>query len=717
MVFPGKALAAAAVLCLSIYAEEPAPTEVQFLFTPEPGAGMVTLKRADGPETLSVPLRQGSASVRLNRSTRWNVETKVAGWWAPAEVIVVGRESPMLVERRIWKTGALEGAVRLEKDAKATQLRISVEDMPFSRNRTDFPRTAAFDCPVVADGTWSCEVPRGVIDLAIRVPGHAPAYRWAVEVGATPRDLGVVQLRAGASVSGWVTSDEKTDLSAGKVSLVRAIGQTEDPVLQQRLGRPVAEAAIRKDGFFQLTGVAEGRYRLEAEREGFARAVLAPLEVRPGVETAIRAPLRLSRPHTIRLQLQPARDWLDRSWHVRVEKLLDYSLAPEGPAIVDAPVDALGTIEVPGQGFGTFRVTVSDATGNRLLTDTFVMASEVDATRTVDVNVVRITGNVLLGTEPVAAEVWFGGQYGSQSIGARSGEDGEFEAVLPRDGKWLVEVRPAGRRRSTEVTLQVDARDGVARVTIELPRSTVFGRVTDHTGRPLQGADVAVVGDSVVSGVTGPDGSFRLDSVPGGKALLRAAHVQEGTRRVTEPLTIDVAADGETGPFELKVMPSRRIQARVVSPRGPVVGAAIRVTRATGAPLASITTDLEGAFSADVPASDENAIVIVSPPGHAFRAFRVPSDGREVVVHVPETGGTIVLHGAPGGITVTQDGMLLAIQDLVRWSISHGIRIDADPTRMVFPNLSAGVYRFCAVQSAGCREVTLAPGGEVDVRF
>jgi hypothetical protein len=417
---------------------------------------------------------------------------------------------------------------------------------------------------------------------------------------------------------------------------------------------------------------------------------------------------------TLRISVEPPADWTGHAWHLRVDRLRDYGLEPDGSPVFDAPVDATGVAEVERQTEGTFTVTVGDASGNDLKTHTFVVSSAADADQRIEMKVLHVTGEVRLGDQPVAADVWFGGHFGTVRILAHADSDGKFQAVLPRAGDWPLEIEATEPRIAVSRNVVIDASN--PHVVIVLPNTTVTGRVVDDAGKPVIGAAVLFGGAGSVRTLTGADGAFQIEHVPAGKAQIQARSYRDGVTSQSDPLWIDVADDAKTGPFELRLLPSRRISGRIVSIQGPVPGAAITVFRTVPAGgVVAALSDIDGNFVVNLPASDTSAIAVVSPPGHIFRAYRIPLDGSEVVIHVAEVGGTLnVTRGGGEAVAVWQDGLLIAIQDLIRWAMGQGILFD-ETRAMVFPNISPGLYRFCGATSGHCKEVTLAPGGHADL--
>src|ERR1051326_6899999 len=135
----------------------------------------------------------------------------------------------------------------------------------------------------------------------MRARGFASIYRWDVHIrAAASNDLGESTLVAGASIAGWSKSEaNKIDGAIAEAWGMSARGA--DPRIAKHLNRPLAQAIVGKRGFFQITGLPEGTYRLLVKKSGLATATFSPVEVYRGAETRIRPVLTLGAP--LRLHL------------------------------------------------------------------------------------------------------------------------------------------------------------------------------------------------------------------------------------------------------------------------------------------------------------------------------------------------------------------------------------------------------------------------------
>ena len=146
-------------------------------------------------------------------------------------------------------------------------------------------------CPVDDKGVFRCTLPSAPLDVAFRAAGFVPRYRW----GLAPRpgkvlEVGVVELKKGASLKGWVEVEGGPIANGQCVARLFPIVSTGggDPALVERLRRAAAESPVGADGFFQLSGIAPGSYQVEVEQPGYAPARVFPVDVWPGAETALK---------------------------------------------------------------------------------------------------------------------------------------------------------------------------------------------------------------------------------------------------------------------------------------------------------------------------------------------------------------------------------------------------------------------------------------------
>ena len=186
-----NAFRAIALLCASAIAEAGSlPLRVV-----APGPVQVTLFRADAPApNVQRDLPPGETSIDLPDGT-WRLDAAGAGLWHKRQYITVPAAAP--AEVHLWPAATVAGEVALA-DPKATAdqltVRFDVRDGPSD----DEP------CAIVAK-RFTCAVPAGAADLALRIRGHVTHYVWGATLAAgATRDLGRLAFARGATLAGRV---------------------------------------------------------------------------------------------------------------------------------------------------------------------------------------------------------------------------------------------------------------------------------------------------------------------------------------------------------------------------------------------------------------------------------------------------------------------------------------------------------------------------------
>jgi hypothetical protein len=681
------------------------------------GAGLkgdVSLRPADGKGSeivLPLPADGEALETRLPEKSSWVLSLRSPGVWAPREVVTLGEAgSSTRHVLTLWPLARLSGSLRMMEKGEPFPREIGarIASPPSTAKTAAVPRVEV-GCPVGDKGSWTCELPAGVLDVSFRARGFVPVYRWglAVRPGDTP-GFGVLELKKGASLAGWVEVEEgRIDLERciARLSPLAAPGRTT-PTAEERSKEVFLERKVGSDGFFQIDGIAPGSYQLEVRQPGHAPARAFPLDVWEGSETLLKQPLVLKRPLEIGFTIEPPLDWLGRPWQLTVRRKSEFSGSLEEPAAFEGSAGPEGRVKVAGQAPGRFTVAVADSLGNSFHHERDVPIEHAgEAHRTIRIETVAVRGRVTLGKEPLAATLWFGGRYGTVRVKMASNEKGEFEGVLPRGGSWRVEVAASDPKLKTETKAEVKPdREGDAKVEVKLPNTYVFGKVVDEAGRPVSRARVDY--GSLAGAVTvesGEGGEFDLHAVPEGRAELSASveYRSEGLS-TSDVQTIEARDSAPVGPVNLVLRKTRVLQGRVQSPRGPVAGAMLRILPLVP-PLGNgdrARSGQDGSFSIRVNSKAESLLAIVSPPGHALQAFEMPVKGEPVVLNVSQDGGTLEvalpfsLRGSDQAFFIYQNRLPLDLGSLVFWAEGHGVRFE-DEAGLHIPRLAPGEYEVC----------------------
>ena len=689
--------------------------------------------------------------VMLSSGTTWQLRVEIPGAWAPFQALNLGTD-----ERRrehvvpLWPVGRIEGRLRA----------VSGQPLPadlgvrFRSGRHIRPgqREAAgrVTCPVAKDGAWSCQLPVATLDLVLVAEGFVPEYRRAVEVSADRAQvLGVVQLRRGASVAGWVKTEEgRLDPKRCRAFILPLSTDFAGSTGQRQVQDALAETTVGEDGFFQLAGLKPGAYLLEVRQPGFAPGRVLPLELWTDSETVLKDAVVLRPPITLELRLAPALDWLGHAWQVQVLRASEHSAGYEPRPVFQGAASAAGEVRIREQAPGRFKVQVADSEGNIFLSDDHVVIDNAgDATRWFDLDIVAVHGRVTLGKEPLPATLWFGGRHGSVRLQLEADSDGEFAGALPRSGRWLVEVLATEPAIESHVQLRVEVESGEAEVTIELPDTELFGRVLDDQGHPVAEAGVLVeTAAGTLQLASDAEGKFAARALPVGPVALQARRGAAGGPQVSDRVVGTLLEEQVLGPLELRLRRGKELRGSVRGAQGPVIGASVDLL-----PLApqvgfggSARTGLEGRFTVQIPAPVTQALVVVGAPGSFLKAFSVGlRDGEPLELEVPASGGDLRLELPASTEELWEQGWMMSLyQDdlpillgLYPWVVSHGGQAWGHSLRL--PRLAVGDYRACLLPEPGsvdaaasspevsdgprvegrCVAGFLSPGGTLDLRL
>lgn len=701
------------------------PPAVLLRVEPVGGTGPIP----EGARASEVRLRAGEArAVRLRDGLLWAVRASAEGYWSP-EVLVTPGDVDGAITIRLHPTGRLEipvGRGRFGEVPERLEVRFEPAPGPGAA-RSELRSTV--DCPV-EEAVARCAVPAGRLDLRLSAAPWAPAYRLGVHVqpSLTVR-LDPMELVRGASVSGRVERDGGEPPPEGTtVELTVASAGLPAAAPRLDLARQVVEVDER--GFFQFLGVRPGVYGLVARTEGFAPARMAPVEVRPELESSLYEPLVLARPVALSLELDPPTDPWGEPWTVVLSHLSPDSPRPLSTTTMTAGED--GTLVERDMEPGTYSVTLQGANGTRWLREEV----EVDRTSTfhpLTIPLVEVVGVVTRGGEAAAGTLWFGTRSGARRIFFDVDSEGEFEGLLPSPGEWPVEWLPSDggeegvRLRPVEV-----ADDRRVELRIEIPDTEVMGEVVDPRGNAVEGATVRMIGERTaeateLSGATttDADGRFRLSGLEPGLYAVQA--VRDSARSGMTSLTL---AEDLAGPdLRLVLQEELRISGRVTSGGDGVAGATVigwpSFVGGSGASIRRTVTGPTGEFDLLTSGAPGPWNFLVTAPSLAVHMGVTQVAERGLVeLAVDRYPGTLILDGlgALGGrALLVHNGTFLPVPGFLRMAFQHRApRPAGDP--LVIQGVEPGEYSLCdagailsgdADRQERCQTGVLAPYGEL----
>lgn len=668
---------------------------------------------------ISVP---GSVDLELAPGVVWKIRLATPGAYAPEQSVLVTGKGTAPVMLRVWPTGEVRG--RLGKDANIEELRAFVEGVPVD-GRDPALRLPPLEAScAVQQREWSCAVPADLLDLRLHAPGHASEIRFDVRV--PPRevvDLGQLEPVPGAAILGRVEKPEASDEERVPEVALRLAGSSES---EKSLARTRVHP---RRGIFQFKGISPGSYVLDGVHPRWVAASLEPVEVLPERESRLREPMVFGPPLRLSVRMTPSLDPRGLPWFLSLHGLRTVSFE-ERPIVRGLPLDD-GTWQGTDLPPGRYRVRIADLDGSIWYSE----AHDLEAHRelTVSLDWSRLEGRVLLGEEPVAAKIWFGGRSGFRRHAFESDGEGRFSGYLPRAGTWKVEVVGETVRRVID---RLEVEQAVPslpmRAEIRLPDTRLSGRVVDPRGRGVAPSVVLlqpIDEGTPVDLVTHDDGSFALHGLPPGAVVLFA---ETADRRQTDDWVTVTMEEGRTTPVELVVWPSQRLEGRVVSGSGAGIAGAQVLAYPVSAPesaQANGRSDLRGRFEFYLDAGNEPVALIVMAPGFPLQVRMAPVEAFPLDIRLSGGGqGTlqVPLGDADRHLVLWHGGVTVWRPHLRTWARLHGVQPDGDEGLLRVPAMPAGEYTACRLSLAEliasadapppddrCVTGFLPPGGEL----
>lgn len=599
-------------------------------------------------------------------------------WAAPVHVRNV--DSAAL---RVWPTAAMTGTSN-----GVTRLR--------ARFAPPEPEGASgeVDCEVTLE-SWMCRLPTGRYDVRFSAPGMAHEFRFGVDLKGNPNPADVaLRFVPGASLFGSVAVGRGSEVSVeGTEIALEPAGVTASG------GRQVTRADRR--GFFQFKGLAAGDYSIVAGKKGLASQ--ASVKVLAGVAAELKSPLLLDTPKKLTVLVMPPRDPSGLPWRVHV-------FATDRGTIErtwDGSLEATGEWTTGGMAPGSYSVEISGSGGGIWKSETVDVGND-DVAIAIPVLAGNISGTVTLGGRPLQAQLSFGGEDGPK---LKSDENGHFAGVIPpSDEKRTVLVEAESPKVRRTVLAKIGKLEsGEAHMLLEMPATTLMGKVLNEDGSPEYGAILTITGredlDVFEQALTEKDGTFQLAGYEPGPYLITA----EGFQQASNPFSFDLKAD-EISEVELVLHPEAVLRGRMTMGNTPVIGAEIY----------AIPRDTWGGITPRRTTNERGMFHVALPPGTTtFDGLAVHSafdtvmargtlkPGREVWVQATQLGGTVIVESK------RPDHLLLMHKGAEIWVKTVAFRAGGLVTaeRVTLPRLEPGEYSVCSKDKSACVSGYLAPHG------
>ncbi|MFZ2490420.1 MAG: carboxypeptidase-like regulatory domain-containing protein [Thermoanaerobaculia bacterium] len=659
-------------------------------------AGTLIARPLEGGPPVRIALTELGAELPLAKGT-WQITGELPGRYVEPTTLSVTSGAERVVIRA-WRTGSVRGEVVAATEGGVPELL----ELRWSSVSPDGPPPGFAACQV-AERRWRCEMPAGkAMDLRVRASGFLTLFKWGVDVEPERAlDWGTVKLQRGASVFGWVGVARRAEARMNDVRVI----------LSTTAATPSVVAAVTPDrrGFFRFAGIAPAPYRLEATAPGPLASEKLDVIVKPNEESELLAELKLEPLHSVRVTIVPATPENAPRWHL---SLLSFDrVQKRSDTVAKRFADFTGMWESPGLRPGSY-VALIGPNEESVLARREIEVSRDDENILIDVNQTKVRGRVQLGDRPLEASVWVGGKRRQPTVKLQAGEDGSFEGYVPftTDSEWLVTIDADHPRVETTLLRKPEVEDdGTTRLDVSLPAAGVRGRVIDEKGGPVPLAIVNIATPdplvSVLQSATDDAGEFELSGLRAGTYSADATSRDLRRSRTTPFL---VPEEGQVD-VTLTVEPQGTITGRVLVQGLPVTGATVVLlpTNVAVTLWPQATTKTQGAFAIGLPTATTEVNLMVSAPGLAFKAFRIPLPKEPIAIALETNGGTLDFDALPfvdseaaEQTFVIHRGAEVNAQYLAYLGNSSIRTGGPGRLRVVHPLMDPGVYSVCRAMMA-----------------
>lgn len=698
--------------------------QVQAIGSPPPTSVRFQAGADSAFELLEVPLQGGRGEGLLAVPGEFPIRIRLAepGYWAPDMVV---REGVANVEVTLWPAAALAGALRWDDQGQQVrEVQISLV-RPASVPESRQPGRAEVSCPVAEGVIQKCLLPAGHWHIRLSAAGLIPHRWWNRELLPAGADLGEIVLAPGASLFGRVTThlgpaDPRATTVEVRPLLDRGTVEREAaPALDQL----ALTADINEWGYFELHGVPAGVFLVRARAEGFLPTPARRVVVAPRSHVELDEDLVLEPALFLHVEVEPEECPEGKPWSVAL-------LAMEGSIPlreVARGVSEAGLWVSPELTAGEYAVQLLDGSSTPVGWEEVTLTDRSERLRIV-LDLVAVKGRVFLGREPLEADLMFlkpgVGPRGSVSTDA----EGRFRTSLPEPGRWDVQVVATGTPGETcaaRISVEITAANA-GDLRIVLPDTSLRGKVVDHQGRPVGGAEVSAVRwfvpGAFSSAAADAGGEFVLRGLPPGEYTLQAAQGGRKSHQVSQT----AERDRESAPVTLVLEESWRIAGRVLGSGVPLPQAHVLAIPLAppGIPaeihFPEAVTSLSGEFAIELAGSADRARVIVMAPGYAFHTFTAlrptHQDEHPIEANLETASGALRLSSAAIDAMAAGDAwngiILLGGHPVLGWTLLTWAALNGavqrDGEGLTIPAMPAGTYSYCELSA---EEAFLVLGG------
>ena len=663
-----------------------------------------------GEQAVCLPLDRGASSEALVRLTAYPRATLTASW--PAAV--AGQTVRAMINRQT-----------------------AAGDSTFG------PARGQWQAPVRPDGGFSLDVPQGTLDIRLLANGCAAVYRFDVKAGANTA-LGPLPCVPGGSIAARVRDSQSGDTVPSCVATVRPSGPRVLTDSVMRFTQAVAQSATCSAfGFFQITGLAPGRYQVATD-SGTHAPDIAEVEVTADAETSTDLWLAPFRTLTVRVSPPVAPD--GRPWTLRLRPADVFADPTQGWA--RATVGVSGEVRFSRVTSQEHEVEVYTQ-DEQLLSLMLTPLPDADVPLEIAIPLVKVTGSVSQRNSPIAgASVELSDDQNQQRF--TTDHDGRFEGWIrkpssQRDELWTSVTIPGSRAPSNRSLVPRYLDEGLMHIDIELGSSRVIATVVDTAGSPVAGVPVNLSGMSSPSSPQSPpafpgtltdaSGTATIEGVTAGHFLVYGSH----TLGNIQSTAIDVGPEADVR-VQLTLLGKRNHVFELASSLGlPLAGAYVHLKSDTVMSLQARPTNSMGQVRLSVvDGSRRSSLTVLADSQMLWSGCIAFSDGdRTRVALPPVAAGTLRLtrpHSARGNpLLISEQGGVFITDDLLRWKRSELTNNGSEDVYEI-PGLAAGRYRailypgldITPVVQAACAGAisfddpsagTLAPGGVLELKW
>lgn len=569
-------------------------------------------------------------------------------------------------------------------DAGGLELRVSYERAPVAGaavrvylHRALEPGTGRPGWRLVGGGTTGADGVAGVAAapgaylVSARAPGLAPALVEVVRPAGEPVTRVDLALAAPLELKGR-TLERATREALPATALVLS---REPERGAPRGDLPAEERAYATSdgrGRFALSGLAPGRYTLEAEAAGHARLRLTGISLPRGelLDVALSS-AGLAEGLVLDAAGRPAAG-AEVSF-AGGDQVLVVTTGPSGGFAAELPPRAWRVSARLGDAAAALPAPVVVAAGQPARG----LVLRLGAAAAVQGVVVTSAGAAIPGATLALSPAGDGGEFGRATAGA----DGRFAFRGLAAGAYDLDAGAEGFAPAARRGLQVAAGEAFE-VQVTLPGTgAVEGTVRDGTGRPLASARLrggklwGSLGQVDAEALSGEDGRYRLAGLEPGRTTVRARRAEA----LSGPAQLVLVEEGRTTQLDFTLLGTGTIEGTVRAAGGGALPGPVRVVlfqagggRGMGRQPEVIPTDGAGRFQVAVPEGSWRLVALAGEeerrrPRSSPAEIEVVADQvahAELTLEEPEpdaSGGTLAVEvrepdGAPspGALVLTQ---------------------------------------------------------------